>query len=66
MIYKNEWTSEEMRQLRDYCVKRAENKDDEELLWEALADMCEFSRRLFEQREFRMWRENNHGSTENI
>ena len=51
MIYRDNWTTEEMKQLRDYCVLRADKKDDEQLLWEALADMCELSRRLFEQRD---------------
>lgn len=66
MIYRDNWTTEEMKQLRDYCVSKADKKDDEQLLWEALADMCELSRRLFEQREFRLWSEAHHGTTEYI
>lgn len=66
MIYMKEWNSEQARQLREYCLLRATEKDDKELLWKALADCCEFTRMMLDRRVFELWEESNHGSTEII
>lgn len=79
MIYKENWTREEFIDLRKVCEEFAEFTGDEDPRWRAsakqlnwkkfwqyLADACEFSRMTFEQREFELWKEEHHGTTECI
>lgn len=79
MIYKDNWTREEFIDLRKVCEEFSNLSGHEDPRWKAsavlldwkkfwryLADACEFSRMTFEQREFELWKEEHHGTTECI
>lgn len=53
MLYNNGYTINQMKELRDYCQDMAKIGDEEELLWEALHDMCQFALWFADQQELR-------------